>query len=75
MEGEELVKTGMSKADGRITTMFGPHAPYTCPPEYLRKVMDLAKKYQVGIHIHVAETLGELMTSRNKVWQDTCRAS
>jgi 5-methylthioadenosine/S-adenosylhomocysteine deaminase len=59
LEGEELVKNWHGKADGRITTMFGPHAPYTCPPEYLEKVMDLAKKYQVGIHIHVAETLGE----------------
>lgn len=58
-EGEELVKNWHGKANGRITTMLGPHAPYTCPPDYLAKVMELAKKYQVGMHIHVAETIGE----------------
>ena len=25
------------KADGRITTMLAPHAPYTCPPDYLKR--------------------------------------
>jgi 5-methylthioadenosine/S-adenosylhomocysteine deaminase len=39
--------------------MFGPHATYTCPPEYLKQVAALAAKYGVGIHIHVAETADE----------------
>lgn len=59
LESEELVKKWNGKADGRITVMLGPHAPYTCPPEYLEKVMDLAAKLKVGIHIHVSETRTE----------------
>ncbi|AEG60054.1 amidohydrolase [Desulforamulus ruminis DSM 2154] len=58
-ESEELVKNWNGKADGRITAMLGPHAPYTCPPDYLGKVMDLAAKLKVGVHIHVAETRTE----------------
>jgi 5-methylthioadenosine/S-adenosylhomocysteine deaminase len=48
------------KADGRITTMLAPHAPYTCPPDYLKKVMDYADQLGTGIHIHLAETLSEV---------------
>ena len=58
--GEKLVKERNGTAKGRITTMFGPHAPYTCSPECLMKVKELAKKYKVGIHIHISETQGEV---------------
>lgn len=47
-------------AGGRVTTMFGPHAPYTCPPEYLRRVVEQAGRMGVGIHIHLAETEDEI---------------
>jgi len=47
-------------ADGRITVMFGPHAPYTCPPKFLKQVMEKAQKYNAEIHIHLAETKGEV---------------
>ncbi|SHF31631.1 amidohydrolase [Desulforamulus putei] len=59
-DAEELAKNWNGKADGRITVMLGPHAPYTCPPEYLDKVMNLAAKFKLGINIHVAETLAEV---------------
>jgi len=58
--GEKLVKTCHGIADGRILTMFGPHAPYTCSPECLSQVKELAKKYKVGIHTHIAETKWEV---------------
>lgn len=58
-ENIELVKQYHGSANGRITTMFGAHAPYTCPPEYLAKVIDAANQLKVGIHIHLAETLTE----------------
>ncbi len=57
--GEKLVKSCHGMANGRILTMFGPHAPYTCSTECLLKVKELAAKYQVGIHTHIAETKGE----------------
>jgi 5-methylthioadenosine/S-adenosylhomocysteine deaminase len=59
-ENVKLVEDWSGRADGRITTMFGPHAPYTCPPDYIKRVMALAEKYNAGIHIHVAETKDEI---------------
>lgn len=47
------------RADGRITVMLGPHAPYTCPPEYLKRVISLSDELGTGIHIHLAETMTE----------------
>jgi len=48
------------QADGRITTMFGPHAPYTCSPELLKDVAVLAANMEIPIHIHVSETQKEV---------------
>jgi 5-methylthioadenosine/S-adenosylhomocysteine deaminase len=59
-EGERLVKNCQGMANGRITTMFGPHAPYTCSPECLMRVKELARKYSVGIHTHIAENKEEV---------------
>ena len=59
-EGERLVKNCHGMANGRILTMFGPHAAYTCSPECLMRVKELAKKYEVGIHTHIAETQEEI---------------
>ena len=50
-------------SNGRINIILGPHAPYTCPPDYMRKVMDLAEELEVGLHIHLAETAGEVADS------------
>lgn len=58
-DSRRLAGEWAGKGDGRITVMLGPHAPYTCPPAYLEKVMDLAKELKVGLHIHIAETKGE----------------
>ena len=46
-------------ADGRIKVWFAPHAPYTCPPEYVEKIVEAAKSCNAGIHVHLAETLDE----------------
>lgn len=59
-EGEKLVKNCHGKANGRILTMFGPHAAYTCSPECLMQVKELAKKYGVGTHIHISESQDEV---------------
>jgi 5-methylthioadenosine/S-adenosylhomocysteine deaminase len=59
-ESENFYKEWHNAADGRITVMLGPHAPYTCPPEYLNKVTDLAAKLGAQIHIHLSETAGEV---------------
>ena len=43
-----------------ITVAVGPHAPYTCSPETLKKAMDLSEKYNLLYHIHLAETKVEV---------------
>ncbi|BBB93069.1 MAG TPA: amidohydrolase [Methylomusa anaerophila] len=59
-ESEEFYNEWNNACDGRITVMLGPHAPYTCPPEYLKKVISLAERLGAEIHIHLAETAGEV---------------
>jgi len=48
------------KADGRISFMVGPHAPYTCPPDTLLACAELADDLGVGLHIHLSETRDEV---------------
>lgn len=59
-QAETLVEKYHGSADGRITCMFGPHAPFTCPPDFLNVIMNLSEKYKVPIHIHLAETTEEV---------------
>ena len=59
-EGRRFVKEWNGRADGRITTMYGPHAPNTCSREFLIKVKEQAKQDNAKIHIHVLETEAEL---------------
>ncbi|MHA1593609.1 MAG: amidohydrolase [Candidatus Baldrarchaeia archaeon] len=58
-EGVNVVKKIHGTADGRVTAMLGPHAPYTCSPDTLMRVREIANDLNVGIHIHVAETREE----------------
>lgn len=60
--GENLVKNYENTAEGRIKTMFGPHSTYTCSPECLKEVRELADKHEVGIHIHLSENEKEIET-------------
>lgn len=59
-ESRELVANWHGAARGRIQFILGPHAPYTCPPDYLKRVIALAEELDTGIHIHLAETAGEV---------------
>ena len=56
----ELYKNFNGAANGRIKVMFGPHAIYTCPPDYLKKVYNAAAKLGAEIHIHMNETETEI---------------
>ena len=42
--------------NSRINLRLGPHAPYTCPGDILKEIVESAKNLGVGIHIHVSET-------------------
>ena len=62
-ENVELYKEFHGADNGRISVMFGPHAPYTCPPDFLKKVAKAAQELGAGIHIHMHETKTEVEDS------------
>lgn len=65
-EALDLIERWSGKAEGRITTMLGPHSPYMCPPEPLSRVIRLAEETGVPIHIHLAETKEETVKIRDR---------
>ncbi len=48
----------------RIHFMLSAHAPYTCDPVYLKKVVDVAQIRDVGLCVHLAESRSEIDTIR-----------
>lgn len=59
-ENAALYENYHGAAQGRITVMFGPHALYTCPPNYLKKIAAKAQALGAEVHIHMSETVGEI---------------
>lgn len=66
-ELRSLHKNYMGGADGRITVMAGPHAPYTCSDKYLDGVMNIASELNIPLHIHLSESRGEVEDSIKKL--------
>ncbi len=58
--GTEFVKNWNGAFNGRIKAIYGPHAPYTCTPEFLKAVKEKAKEMETFVHIHVSETKREV---------------
>jgi len=54
------------KGHSLIVPAVAPHAPYSCTPEILRATADLAKEFDVPLHIHIAETAFEVENMRNE---------
>lgn len=50
----------LAEAGPLITPCLGPHAIYTVSAPSLRLVAELSERYDVPVHIHVAETAGEV---------------
>jgi 5-methylthioadenosine/S-adenosylhomocysteine deaminase len=48
-------------ADGcdRLSVRVAPHAAYSCSADNLRRGADLARRHDIGMHIHVSETQDE----------------
>ena len=59
-ENAALFKERHNNCNGRIRVMLGPHAPYTCSTDYLKKVVAKAQELGSEIHMHLAETRGEV---------------
>lgn len=65
-EALDLIDRWSGKAEGRITTMLGPHSPYMVPPEPLREIIRIAEERNIPVHIHLAETKEEVVQIREK---------
>ncbi|MCR2803874.1 amidohydrolase [Paenibacillus soyae] len=66
LEAMDLIRRWSGKAEGRITTMLGPHSPYTVPPQPFREVIALAEQENIPLHTHLAETKEEVRMIREK---------
>ncbi|MFD0711196.1 amidohydrolase family protein [Paenibacillus sp. GCM10027626] len=59
-EAKQFAKDWNGKAGGRIRTMMSPHAPYTCPPDYIARIIEAAHELQVPLHTHMSESAAEV---------------
>ena len=65
-EALRMAEKYASGGHDRVQIMLAPHAPYTCPPETLKKTLKIAEQYGLGIQIHISETLDEQQTIREQ---------
>jgi 5-methylthioadenosine/S-adenosylhomocysteine deaminase len=55
-----FIRDWQDRVPGRLFTWFGPHAIFSCTSQTLKTMRDLSEQYDVGIHIHLAETKDEV---------------
>lgn len=56
----DLIDRWHGAEDGRITCRIGTHATDTCSPDLLRSAFREAEQANVGLHIHVAQSMVEV---------------
>ena len=65
---DEYFSKGLSlfdqyKANPLVSVVFAPHAPYTVDNDTFKKLNNYANELDLGIHMHVHETAGEIEDS------------
>ena len=65
-EGLQAAEKMIKKWKGHplIVPAVAPHAPYTCTEDILRQCSEMARKYDVPLHIHISETAQEVESMR-----------
>lgn len=61
--------------NGKIKVMLAPHAIYTNSPDFLRRISNLAKELDIGLHIHLSETKKEVEDSYNQYGKSPIKLS
>lgn len=56
----ELYKNYNNAGNGRVKIVPAPHSIYTCSTEYLKKLINIAEKFDGVINIHLSETKKEV---------------
>ncbi|ASN06354.1 amidohydrolase [Virgibacillus necropolis] len=59
-ETVEFVRNWDKSANQRIHALLSPHAPYTCSPSLIEKMVEQAHILDCSIHTHLAETREEI---------------
>ena len=59
-EALELKENWAKKAQGRITVNLAPHAPYSCGPDFMKKILAKSEAYDTRIHTHLSESKKEV---------------
>lgn len=65
-EAKHDIETYKNCADGRLTFMLAPHAPYSCAPAFIGTVVETAAELGVGIHTHLSESRNEVQEHLEK---------
>jgi 5-methylthioadenosine/S-adenosylhomocysteine deaminase len=65
-EAERFVRSVEKNKNERIKAVIAPHSIYTCSEELLIKSIELAKKYNLFLTMHLAETRSEVWYSIKK---------
>ncbi len=65
-DSEALIERWHGRENGRININLGPHAPYTCPPDFLTQVIEAAHRTERPMQIHLAETEKEVKDCLNE---------
>ena len=60
IEAEKLIKKYHKTADGRIDYALAPRFVVSCTEELLLGVKELSEKYDLMVHTHASENLGEI---------------
>lgn len=61
-ETEELFARWRDRSE-LISFSIGPHSPYTCSPEELKKSSAAAQRHGIGMHLHLSETAAQVAES------------
>lgn len=65
-DAKSFVQNWNDVGNGRVKGILGPHAPYTCPPDYLKKVLKETEHLNTLFHIHLSESRQETKESLEK---------
>ena len=58
--GQAVREMEMFRNEGRLSFIHGPHAPYSCMADYLRKLTQSCRDRGIGQTIHLSESLAEM---------------
>lgn len=66
MARDQLKRVRAGEFGGRLIFQIGPHAPHTTTREQLEWVRDFSTEHNLGVHIHLAETLDEMKQIKDR---------